>query len=993
MAQHFEIDPDQNGVALKIASRALDVANGQSTARPGSVYIPNGDGTGTLIGSQAGTDSTGSSVGVAPWVGDTTPPGKPTGITCKTSWGSLYVEWDGTLEGGIPSDFSHISVLVNDVEIGQMTGSGTLVQSGYSNGETLQVTAVAYDSAHDRVGNLTPNASESFGPVEVIISDEKAEIDADVAEIQKKADQASKDAAAASSKADALQGEVSDVKTTINGVETELNGLSTKVEGAVSNANEALTTATEAKQTATEVKTTADRAYENAEEAIKQSSTAVQTATEVKTTLETDYQTKSDADASYASKSELSQTSESIKSEVSKTYATKSSVDELQNIADNAIESWTGTVEPTASNKPASDWTTPELKKQHSGDLYYNTTTGYSYRWGSTDGTNYSWSLVKDTDITKALADAAAAQSTANSATSKADAAQSSADAAQSAADAAQSGVDKLNVDIPATYATKSSVEQTAESIRSEVSKTYQPKGDYATNAQLGSYAEKSYVDQKAGEITSAVESTYVSKTDASKTYATKTEVKQEADSIRSTVSEVQTTADSALEKASTVEQTASGITIRLDQTVKDVSAAQSAADAAADAATSAQSTANAANTAAGKAQTTANSASTAASNAQSAATKAQSTADSAASTASTAASDASTAKSNAASAVTTANGAKTTADAASKTATTAASDASTAKKNASDAVSTANTAKSTADTAKSTADSASTAAANAQSTANAASTAANNAAKVATNYLSFDSSGLTVGNVTGTLQGNTHLTSDSVEVRNGSTVLSRFKAALIELGLNAKTAVIKMCGGLLSIAGSTSSGSGIITITANKLSSDASSPQMRLKTLGAYQTQLMLSSEDASYGSNTGIKGSAILTASHVTLNNGSRTTQLSESYGNLSLISATNRESGFPARWVKRGGWLCLQGRVKVPSHDAQIANIKSLVDSLALPPSGVNRNFTCIGNNNSGALTFYNIYMGSDGILRAGGFTSDYGSNTFIDLSGVIIMAGVD
>lgn len=987
MAQHFEIDPDQNGIALKIASRALDTANGQSTARPGSIYIPNGDGTGTLIGSQAGTDSTGSPVGVAPWVGDTTPPGKPTDITCKTSWGSLYVEWDGTLEGGIPSDFSHISVLVNDVEIGQMTGSGTLVQSGYPNNETLHVTAVAYDSAHDRVGNLTPNASEAFGPVEVVISDEKADIDADVAEIQKKADQASKDAAAASSKADALQGEVSDVKTTINGVETELNGLSTRVEGAVSSANEALTTATEAKQTATEVKTTADRAYENAEEAIKQSSTAVQTATEVKTTLETDYQTKSDADASYASKSELSQTSESIKSEVSKTYATKSSVDELQNIADNAIESWTGTVEPTASNKPASDWTTPELKKQHSGDLYYNTTTGYSYRWGSTDGANYSWSLVKDTDITKALADAAAAQSTANNATSKADEAQSSADAAQSAADAAQSGVDKLNVDIPATYATKSSVEQTAESIRSEVSKTYQPKGDYATNAQLGSYAEKSYVDQKAGEITSAVESTYVSKTDASKTYATKTEVKQEADSIRSTVSEVQTTADSALDKASTVEQTASGITIRLDQTVKDVSAAQSAADAAADAASSAQSTANAANTAAGKAQATANSASAAASNAQSAATEAQSTADSAASTASTAASDASTAKSNAASAVTTANGAKTTADAISKTAATAASDASTAKKNASDAVSTANTAKNTAN-------SASTAAANAQSTANAASTAASNAAKVATNYLSFDSSGLTVGNVTGTLQGNTHLTSDSVEVRNGSTVLSRFKAALIELGLNAKTAIIKMCGGLLSITGSTSGTSGVITISANKLPSDASSPQLYLKTLGTYQTQLQLSSGDSVwYGSNSGNKGYAQIKASHFSIDNGERTIQLSESYGNLSLINATNREPSFPARWVKRGGWLCLQGRVKVSSHDAQIANIKSLVDSLALPPSGVNRNFVCIGNNNSGSLTYYNIYMGSDGILRAGGNPSDYGSNTFIDLSGVIIMSGVD
>lgn len=280
-----------------------------------------------------------------------------------------------------------------------------------------------------------------------------------------------------------------------------------------------------------------------------------------------------------------------------------------------------------------------------------------------------------------------------------------------------------------------------------------------------------------------------------------------------------------------------------------------------------------------------------------------------------------------------------------------------------------------------------------AQSTANAASTAASDAAKVATNYLNLDSSGLTVGNVAGTLQGNTHLTSDSVEIRNGSTVLSRFKAALIELGLNAKTAIIKMCGGLLSIEGSDSSGTGCITITANKLSSDPKAPKLQLKTLGAYQTQLSLMSEDISYGSNTGIKGSAFIDTSHFLIDNGERITQLSESYGDLSLINATNREPGFPARWVKRGGWLCLQGRVKISVFNGQIANVKSLVDTLALPPSGVNRNFVCIGNNSSGYLTYYNVYMGSDGILRAGGSMSDYGSNTFIDLSGVIIMAGVD
>lgn len=382
--------------------------------------------------------------------------------------------------------------------------------------------------------------------------------------------------------------------------------------------------------------------------------------------------------------------------------------------------------------------------------------------------------------------------------------------------------------------------------------------------------------------------------------------------------------------------------------------------------------------------------------------------ADTATNTANSAVTKAEEATTKAETATNTANSAATKAETATTKATDASAKASEAATKAEDAVAKATEAttkadlvenkaeeaKNAADSAKQAADDASAAAGNAQSTAIAASTAASNAAKVATNYLNFDSSGLTVGNLSGELRGNTHLTSDSVEVRNGSTVLSRFKAALIELGLNAKTSVIQMCGGLLSIAGSTSGHSGVITISANKLTSDASSPQLYLKTLGAYQTQLSLLSEDSKwYGSNSGIKGFARITASHFSIDNGERITQLSESYGNLSLINATNREPSFPARWVKRGGWLCLQGRVKVSSFDAQIANIKSLVDSLALPPSGVNRNFSCIGNNNSGGLTHYNVYMGSDGILRAGGYQSDYGSNTFIDLSGVIIMAGVD
>lgn len=71
-----------------------------------------------------------------------------------------------------------------------------------------------------------------------------------------------------------------------------------------------------------------------------------------------------------------------------------------------------------------------------------------------------------------------------------------------------------------------------------------------------------------------------------------------------------------------------------------------------------------------------------------------------------------------------------------------------------------------------------------AQSAAGAAQDAAEDAAKVATNYLGFSSGGLVVGDQTGTSLGkNVLIDSDSVDIRDGSTVLARFGASAIELG------------------------------------------------------------------------------------------------------------------------------------------------------------------------------------------------------------------
>lgn len=73
-------------------------------------------------------------------------------------------------------------------------------------------------------------------------------------------------------------------------------------------------------------------------------------------------------------------------------------------------------------------------------------------------------------------------------------------------------------------------------------------------------------------------------------------------------------------------------------------------------------------------------------------------------------------------------------------------------------------------------------------------------AAKVATNYLRFDSSGLCVGNMTGTLGYNALITSSQYQIRNGSTVLSSFGASTVNLGQNSTSSRINLCGGRGSI-------------------------------------------------------------------------------------------------------------------------------------------------------------------------------------------------
>lgn len=93
---------------------------------------------------------------------------------------------------------------------------------------------------------------------------------------------------------------------------------------------------------------------------------------------------------------------------------TANSLTALQGQIDGSISTWFYQVAPTDTTVPTSNWNTTDKKNIHLGDLYYDTITGYCYRYQVVANV-YSWTRLTDTDVTKALSDAAKAQDTADS--------------------------------------------------------------------------------------------------------------------------------------------------------------------------------------------------------------------------------------------------------------------------------------------------------------------------------------------------------------------------------------------------------------------------------------------------------------------------------------------------------------------------------------------------------------------------------------------------
>ena len=265
--------------------------------------------------------------------------------------------------------------------------------------------------------------------------------------------------------------------------------------------------------------------------------------TTVKETMEADYTKKSELSATETNlKTEISKSAAGLRTEVSQTYSTKkeletttkaaqtaqstadaakkaaeSNASDLANAVskfdgdisglkdqiDGAIQTWFYDGIPNALTEPEVNWTTDKDRQTHLGDLYYDNQTGFCYRYMNQNGV-YSWGRIQDTEVTKALADAATAQNTANA---------------------------KKRIFITTPKPPYDIGDLWVQGTNGDIMRCQTPKIDSQA------YAEADWV--KASKYTDDTAVTNLSNT-VEKTYATKSTVNQLSDRIEQTVSSVE---------------------------------------------------------------------------------------------------------------------------------------------------------------------------------------------------------------------------------------------------------------------------------------------------------------------------------------------------------------------------------------------------------------------------------------------------------------------
>lgn len=432
--------------------------------------------------------------------------------------------------------------------------------------------------------------------------------------------------------------------------------------------------------------------------------------TTVKETMEADYTKKSELSATETNlRTEITKSAAGLRTEVSQTYSTKkeletttkaaqtaqstadaakkaaeSNASDLANAVskfdgdisglkdqiDGAIQTWFYDGIPNALTEPEVNWTTEKDRQTHLGDLYYDNKTGFCYRYMNQNGV-YSWARIKDTEVTKALADAAKAQTTANAKkrifvttpkppydigdlwvqgstgdimrcqTPKLESqTYAEADWVKASKYTDDTAVTNLSNTVEKTYATKSTVNQLSDRIEQTVSSVEEVRTDASAAKTTADNAHKAANDAAAAANTAHATAT-AAQTAANKAQEHATSAATAASTAKANADAAQAAANKANASLAEAQKNLETLQNRADVTDEELTAAKKAV-------ASAQTAADSANSAASKAKELANTAQSTANTAKQNAATAQSKANAAASAASTAQSTADTAKANA---------------------------------------------------------------------------------------------------------------------------------------------------------------------------------------------------------------------------------------------------------------------------------------------------------------------------------------------------------
>lgn len=560
MAQHIEINPDPKSLPLSLADRAMAMARGMQTSNTGTIRVPTGNGNGILLGDQAqdGANRVDANGNQLPLI-DTS--------RIEAEAESASKKADEAIKQGeqIRKD---AQAGVDDVRK-QAQDAGAKADGVRSD---LQAETTALKSSISAVDAKANQVKAAADKISQRVDADKAALDKSVADVDAKAQ-------AASDKGDKLAGQIGDVTTTVNGHATKLDELSTRIEGVASDGQATTKSLTSLRQTVTGLSSTVSQNTKTASDAMSKATQVEQTANGISANLSKNYTSTADSDKKYAAKTELKTTADGLQANITKSQRTADGAVTAASKAQATADGINATLSKdyqTAKDSDAKYGTKAELKATSNElssslssvrQMADGAVTAASKAQQTADG--ISANLSKNY-ATKADNDAAYATRTSLKATSDSLSAKITANAktAQSAVDKATSLEANLNgfkTTVAETYQTKSgmsayatnsSLTQTANSIKAQVTEVSKTANSAMSKATT--------VEQTANGLSSKI--TEQGKT-LNATVTTANEAKSTADSNKTTISQVSTTASNALSKASTVEQNLNGFKTAVSQT------------------------------------------------------------------------------------------------------------------------------------------------------------------------------------------------------------------------------------------------------------------------------------------------------------------------------------------------------------------------------------------------------------------------------------------